>query len=131
VILRMALAAGILLLLGLVYVVWRRVPQKLAGMNLSGLGIQGPALVQFSTRYCAPCRAAAPRLRAAGAVAGVAFHEFDVSERPELSVLYGIRSVPTIAMTDREGRTVAVWTSLPPPDEIVGVARRAAAPGLQ
>jgi thioredoxin 1 len=127
VILRTAVAVGVLLLLAGAYLLWKRLPSRLRGLDLSGLGIRGPAIVQFTTRYCPPCKAAAPHLQEAADRTRIPFRQFDVGKRPEVARTYGIRTVPTIAVTGRGGRAVGVWTSLPPDGEIVQVAQRAAA----
>lgn len=126
-ILRTAIAAGVLLVMAGAYLLWKRPPRRLSRLDLAGLGIRGPALIQFTTRYCGPCKAAAPHLQEAANRAGVPFLELDVGERPETARTYGIRTVPTIAVTGRAGRTVGVWTSLPPDGEIVEAVHRATA----
>ena len=124
-ILRAAIAAGVLALMLGGYVLWRRPPRRLGRRDLAGLGIKGPAIVQFTTRYCAPCKAAVPHLRHAAGSTRVPFQQIDVGDRPEVARDYGIRSVPTIAVTGRGGRVVAVWTALPPNGEIADAVRRA------
>lgn len=124
-ILRTAIAASVLLVLAGAYFLWKRPPRRLTGLDLAGLGIRGPAIVQFTTQYCAPCKAAAPRLQEAADRNGLPFLQLDVGERPEAARTYGIRTVPTIAVTGRAGRAVVVWTSLPPDGEIVEAVHRA------
>lgn len=106
-------------------VAWRRPPRRLTRVDLRGLGLAGPAIVQFSTRYCAPCRSAAPHLRAAAERAGVRYAQVDVGERPDAARRHGIRSVPTIAVAGPDGRVLGVWTALPANGEIAEAARRA------
>jgi thioredoxin 1 len=125
VILRTAIAVSVLLVMAGAYFLWKRPPRRLSGLDLSRLGIRGPALVQFTTRYCAPCKASAPHLQEAANRAGIPFLQLDVGERPEVARTYGIRTVPTIAVTGRAGRAVEVWTSLPPDGEIVEAVYRA------
>jgi thioredoxin 1 len=130
VILRIAVAAGILLLMAGAFVLWRRPPRRLGRLDLAGLGIQGPAIVQFTTEYCAPCKAAAPHLQDAADQARVPFRQIDVGDRPELARAYGIRTVPTIAVTGRGGRVTNVWTAVPANGEVARAIRRVrAAPG--
>jgi thiol-disulfide isomerase/thioredoxin len=109
------------------YVLWRRPPRRLEGgrLDLVGLGLAGPAIVQFTTRYCAPCKAAVPHLARAARETQVAFAQVDVGARPQVARTYGIRTVPTIAVADRDGRVLGVWTALPPNGEIVEAALRA------
>jgi thioredoxin 1 len=124
VILRLGIAAGILLLMTGAYVLWKRPPRRLGRLDLAGLGIRGPAVVQFTTETCAPCKAAAPRLQDAADRARVPFEQIDVGRRPEVARTYGIRTVPTIAVTGRNGRVTEVWTALPANGEVARAIRR-------
>jgi thiol-disulfide isomerase/thioredoxin len=109
------------------YVLWRRRPRRLEGgrLDLGELGVGGPAILQFTTRYCAPCKAAVPHLARSARETRVAFAQVDVGARPDVARTYGIRTVPTIAVADRDGRVLGVWTSLPPNGEIMEAALRA------
>jgi thioredoxin len=127
-IVRLALAAGVIGVVTGAWALWRRPPGRLGRAELSGIGVRGPAIVQFTTRYCAPCKAAAPRLQAAADETRIPYRQIDVGERPDVARAYGIRSVPTIAVTGRGGRVLGVWTSLPPDGEIAAAARRARSP---
>ena len=122
---RLVVAASILLVAYGAWVLWRRPPRRLARADLGDVGIREPALVQFTTAWCAPCRAAAPHLEAAAARAGLAFRQIDVGERPDVARRFGIRTVPTVAITGRRGRVLRVWTGVPDPGELA----EAAAPG--
>ncbi|HWC32142.1 MAG TPA: thioredoxin family protein, partial [Actinomycetota bacterium] len=104
---------------------WRRPPARLRRLDLSALGVREPAIVQFSAGSCSPCRAAAPKLRAAAAEAQVRYMQVDVGDDPEVARTYGIRTVPTIAVTGRGGRVIEVWTAVPDGDAVTGTARRA------
>ncbi len=108
-----------LLLAGLVFALvaglalaWRRAPRRLGASSLASIGIREPSIVQFTTATCAPCKAAAPHLRTAADRAAIPFHQVDVGARPDVARTYGIRRVPTIAVTGPGGRVVGVWTSL-------------------
>lgn len=74
-------------------------------------GVQlGPdaTLVQFSSEYCAPCRATARVLHdVADAAPGVAHVELDVAARPELAARFGILQTPTTLVIDGSGRVRA------------------------
>lgn len=123
-ILRLLIAAAILAAVAGAYLLWRRPPRRLVRSDLAGLGIRGPAVVQFTTRYCAPCKAAAPHLQWAADEARVPFRQVDVGRLPKVARAYGIRTVPTIAVTGRGGRVLEVWTALPPDGEVARVARQ-------
>ena len=106
------------------WLLWRRPPRRLARADLGGVGIREPAIVQFTTASCGPCRAAAPHLQAAAGRAGVAYRQIDVGERPDVARRFGIRTVPTVAVTGRGGRVVRVWTGVPERAELVDAAGR-------
>lgn len=122
---RAVVAVAVLALAFAGYRLWKRPPKRLSGLSLDELGIRGPAIVQFSARWCAPCRVAAPKLVEAARRAEVDYAEIDLEERPEVAARYGIRTVPTIAVTGRAGRVLRTWTKLPPETEIAEAARRA------
>jgi thiol-disulfide isomerase/thioredoxin len=104
---------------------WKRAPD-VRRLDLRDLGVSGPAIVQFSTPYCAPCKTNAPTLEAFANEANVPFAQVDLGERPELAGRYGIRTVPTIVVTARDGSVVGTWTTLPANGEIRDAARSAA-----
>ena len=59
-----------------------------------------PVLVDFWAPWCGPCRMVAPVLdKVAEAYAGrVSVVKVNTDESPEVSMRYGIRSIPTIAL---------------------------------
>lgn len=124
---RVAVAVAVLAAASAAWSLWRRPPRRLARTGLREAGIREPAIVQFTSRTCAPCRAAAPRLEAAAERAGVAFRQLDVGERPDLARRYGIRTVPTVALTGPGGRVVRVWTGLPDGRQLLEAANHASA----
>jgi thiol-disulfide isomerase/thioredoxin len=123
--LRLLVAVAIVAAVALAYVMWRRPPRRLAKGTLASLGVRGPALVEFVTEGCPPCREVAPRLHAAAAEARVPFLQIDVGAKPEVARTFGIRSVPTVAVTGAGGRVLDVWTAIPPDGEVAEAARRA------
>jgi thioredoxin 1 len=125
VILRLALAIGLVLVLGAGLAAWRRPSRRLRSGGLGPVGVEGPAVVEFVTETCAPCRVAAPALRRAADDARIRFAQIDVGARPEVARAYGIRSVPTVAVTGPGGRVTGVWTGVPPDGEVAEAARRA------
>lgn len=123
--LRLAVAAGVVALVLAALALWRLPPRKLRRVDLRQLGVPGPAIVQFSTRYCAPCKAAEPQLREVAARSDVPYVHVDVGQRPEVARRHAIRTVPTIAVAGRDGRVHGVWTALPRNGAIAEAARRA------
>jgi thiol-disulfide isomerase/thioredoxin len=109
------------------YGLWKRPPRKLGRLSLTDLGVGGPAIVQFSTRNCAPCHMARPKLIEAAERASVEYAQIELDERPDVANRYGIRTVPTIVVTGPRGQVLGVWTRLPENGEILEAARRARA----
>jgi thiol-disulfide isomerase/thioredoxin len=107
------------------WMMWRRPPRRLAAAGLDMAGVSDPAVVQFTSPSCGPCRAAAPHLRRAAEAEGLPYVQVDLADRPDLASAYGIRTVPTIAVAGRGGRVVDVWTRLPPLEELAAATRRA------
>ena len=71
------------------------------------LQADGLVLVDFWAAWCPPCRRLAPTLEAlAGAYEGqVTVLKVNVDESPEISMRYGIQSIPTLILF-RDGRMV-------------------------
>jgi hypothetical protein len=132
VLLRIAILVAVFVLVAAAVLVWRRPPRRLDGrrLDLDDLGVTGPAIIQFKTRVCATCRAAAPVLHETAVDEAVRYAQVDVGERPEVARAYGIRTVPTIAVADRQGRVLGVWTGVPLNGEVAQAARRARSTSL-
>ncbi len=121
-ILRLLVALAVFAVVILAYVAWRRPPRRLGSSSLASIGIREPAIVQFTTATCAPCKAAAPQLRATAERAAIPYHQVDVGERPDVARTYGIRRVPTIVVTGRGGQVLGVWTGLTAEIERIALA---------
>lgn len=81
--------------------------RRLGAAELGGeLGARA-TLVQFSTAFCAPCRATRRVLgEVAGMVPGVAHVEIDAEARLDLVRELGILRTPTVLVLDADGRVV-------------------------
>ena len=78
-------------------------------VTIEGVALaSGLTLVQFSSEYCAPCRATARVLEElAGERPDVAHVELDVAQRPELAARFGILQTPTTLVLDGGGHVRA------------------------
>ena len=75
--------------------------------ELGGAPGERATLLQFSSAFCAPCRATRRTLAdVAGMVAGVRHVEVDAESHLELVRRLGILRTPTTLVLDREGREV-------------------------
>jgi thiol-disulfide isomerase/thioredoxin len=107
-------------LLGLVVVAtaagmfWRartgRVRQTRGGERVAAADVGAPSfgeratLLQFSTEFCAPCRATARVLGEIGSsLDGVHHLEIDLTDRPDLAQRFGILQTPTTLVLDASG----------------------------
>jgi thiol-disulfide isomerase/thioredoxin len=124
--LRLLVLAGAVGALYAAWQLWRRPPARLDRLDLPALGVGGPAVVQFTSATCGPCKAAAPRLAEAAGRAGVEFTQVDVGERPDIAREYGIRTLPTIVVAGPGGKVTAAWTALPGEGTLHEAVRRAA-----
>ena len=78
-----------------------------------GLG-ERATLVQFSSAFCAPCRATRRVLAdVAGMVPGVSHVEIDAEEHLDLVRRLDILKTPTVLVLDAEGRIVRRATGQP------------------
>jgi thiol-disulfide isomerase/thioredoxin len=91
--------------------------RRLDAALLAGLGVEkGPraTLLQFSSAYCAPCRAVS-RISAevAREVPGVRHVEVDADEHLDAVKALGIWRTPTLLVLDPAGRVVKRATGVP------------------
>lgn len=85
-------------------------------------------LVQFSSAFCAPCRATRTVLtKAAGQVSGVVHLEIDAESNLELVRRLGIVKTPTTLVLDRGGREVVRATGQPRLPEVMSALGKAVA----
>lgn len=136
-------AAAAVVVLGVVIGWWRRrtdgwlraapgraaeagdaVAERIDPALLAGLGV-GPApatLLQFSSAFCAPCRAVR---RISGEVAamlpGVQHVEVDAESHLDAVRALGIWKTPTLLVLDEEGRVAKRATGVPAKPQLIAV----------
>jgi thiol-disulfide isomerase/thioredoxin len=96
-----------------------------AGAGLDGLG-ERATLLQFSSAFCAPCRATRRVLgEVAGVVPGVTHVEVDAEAHLELVRRLGILRTPTTLVLDGAGREVSRASGAPTRDAVLATLSRA------
>lgn len=84
-----------------------------------GLG-ERATLVQFSSAFCAPCRATRRVLaEVAGMVPGVAHVEIDAEDQLDLVRRLDILKTPTVLVLDADGRIVRRATGQPRKADVI------------
>jgi thiol-disulfide isomerase/thioredoxin len=88
-----------------------------AGTRLGGRA----TLLQFSTAFCAPCRATRRTLAAvADVVPGVTHVEIDAEHHLDLVRRFGILRTPTTLVLDADGREVSRASGAPRKEQVLG-----------
>lgn len=94
--------------------------RRLGAAELGGDLGERATLVQFSSAFCAPCRATRRILgEVAGVVPGVAHIEIDAEARLELVRELGILKTPTVLVLDARGRVVRRAAGLPRKADVI------------
>lgn len=87
-------------------------------------------LLQFSTAFCAPCRATKRTLAdVAAVVPGVQHVEIDAESNLELVRLLGILKTPTTLILDADGREVLRASGQPKKEDVLAALVGAVGPG--
>ena len=85
-------------------------------------------LLQFSSSFCAPCRAARQLLAdVAAREAGIAHVEIDVAVRLDLVRLLDVRRTPTVFVLGPQGQITRRASGLPSRDDVVAAVALATA----
>ena len=106
-----------------------------AGQQLTAADLGHPlgdraTLLQFSSEFCAPCRAARQLLAdVAGGSDGVAHVEIDVAGRIDLARRLDIRRTPTVFVLGPQGQIARRASGLPRRSEVVEALALAAGEG--
>jgi thiol-disulfide isomerase/thioredoxin len=92
----------------------------LAGTAYDGRRGERATLLQFSSAFCAPCRATRRTLaEVATAVPGVTHVEVDAEEQLDLVRALGVLRTPTTLVLDGAGREVTRATGAPRPAQVL------------
>ncbi|MFF4586191.1 TlpA family protein disulfide reductase [Streptomyces sp. NPDC000345] len=94
--------------------------KRLGADRLGGALGERATLVQFSSAFCAPCRATRRVLgEVAGLVPGVAHIEIDAEEHLDLVRELDILKTPTVLVLDADGRVVRRATGQPRKADVI------------
>ena len=95
-------------------------PGPLSGTQLGQPLGSRATLLQFSSSFCAPCRAARQLLAdVAARNAGVAHVEIDVANRLDLVRLLNVRRTPTVFVLGPQGQITRRASGLPRRDDVM------------
>lgn len=98
-------------------------------LGVAELGVEPgrrATLVQFSSAFCAPCRATRRVLReVAGMVPGVTHVEIDAEAHLDLVRALEIRATPTVLVLDAGGRVVRRATGQPRRADVIAALGQA------
>ncbi|MEV6948221.1 thioredoxin family protein [Streptomyces sp. NPDC051172] len=94
--------------------------KRLAAAELGAELGERATLVQFSSAFCAPCRATRRVLgEVAGMVPGVTHVEIDAEDHLDLVRELDILKTPTVLVLDADGRIVRRATGQPRKDDVI------------
>lgn len=106
---------------------------RLTSEDLAALGLDPAALgdratlVQFSSAFCAPCRATRRILTdVGGMVDGVAYAEVDAESHLDAVRRFNVLRTPTVLVLDRDARVVVRASGLPRKADVVAAVGKAA-----
>ncbi len=95
-------------------------PSVLAGTAYDGQRGERATLLQFSSAFCAPCRATRRTLAdVAGIVPGVAHVEVDAEQHLDMVRALGVLRTPTTLVLDADGRELTRATGAPRRAQVV------------
>jgi thiol-disulfide isomerase/thioredoxin len=116
-------------------VAWRRRDGRLTGLRPRPAGQAGPrvttaqlgqplgaraTLLQFSSQFCAPCRATSQVLdEVASGSDGVSHVEVDAAERMDLVRLLDVRRTPTVFVLGPDGQVTQRGSGLMRKDDVI------------
>jgi thiol-disulfide isomerase/thioredoxin len=104
--------------------------QRLTGSDVGRPLGQRATLLQFSSAFCAPCRAARQLLAdVAGRTEGVAHIEVDVADRLDLVRKLDVRRTPTTFILGPDGRIAQRASGVPRRADVLAAVAGAAGPG--
>ncbi|HEX8004607.1 MAG TPA: thioredoxin family protein [Mycobacteriales bacterium] len=105
-------------------------PDALTADDLAALGLDAlggrATLVQFSSAFCAPCRATRRVLgEVAELVEGVTYAEVDAESHLDAVRRFDVRRTPTVLVLDRAGRVVVRASGQPRKADVLAAVGKA------
>jgi thioredoxin 1 len=86
-----------------------------ASFDSDVLGSSDPVVVDFWAEWCGPCRLISPALEEIATELGgqVKIAKLNIDENPDVTVRYGVRSIPTLIMF-KNGEPTAIQVGAAP-----------------
>lgn len=63
-------------------------------------------LLKFAASWCGPCQGLSMTIKSLGDKITLPIQEIDIDKESELSIHYGVRSVPTLIIVDDSGQVI-------------------------
>jgi len=74
-------------------------------------------ILYFTASWCGPCKALAPRMEKLSNQ--INYRKIDIDSNQDLSMKYGIRSVPSLVLVDENGTELSRMVGVQPDETIL------------
>ena len=74
-------------------------------------------ILYFTASWCGPCKALAPRMEKLSSQ--INYQKIDIDSNQDLSMKYGIRSVPSLVLVDENGNEINRIVGAQPDESIL------------
>jgi len=74
-------------------------------------------ILYFTAAWCGPCKALAPRMEKLKGQ--INYRKIDIDQNQELSMKYGVRSVPSLVLVNQNGEEIRRMVGLQSDDKIL------------
>jgi|TARA_R100001443_G_C3305921_1_gene166495 thioredoxin 1 len=74
-------------------------------------------ILYFTAAWCGPCKALAPRMEKLKGQ--INYRKIDIDQNQEMSMKYGVRSVPSLVLVNQNGEEIRRMVGLQSDDKIL------------